>query len=59
MKIQILDLPGIIEGRLEVRVLEKVLSVIRASDLVVLMVDAKRTDWLSKVKKNWKNRELD
>lgn len=51
VKIQILDLPGIIEGAAGGKGFgKKVLSVIRASDLVVLMVDAKRTDWLSKVK---------
>ncbi len=50
VKIQILDLPGIIEGAAGNKGFgKKVLSVIRASDLVVLMTDVKRADWLNKV----------
>lgn len=51
VKIQILDLPGIIEGAAKNKGFgRKVLSVIRASNLVVLMTDYKRADWLIKVK---------
>lgn len=51
IKIQILDLPGIIEGAATGKGFgRKVLSVIRASDLVVLMTDVKRADWLEKIK---------
>lgn len=51
VKIQILDLPGIIEGAAGNKGFgRKVLSVIRASDLVVLMTDTKRVEWLEKVR---------
>lgn len=51
VKIQLLDLPGIIEGAAGNKGFgRKVLSVIRASDLVVLMTDVRRADWLEKVK---------
>ncbi len=51
VKIQILDLPGIIEGAAGGKGFgKKVLSVIRASNLVVLMADAARVDWLVKIK---------
>lgn len=51
VKIQILDLPGIIEGASKNKGFgKKVLSVIRASNLVVLMVDYKRAEWLEGVK---------
>jgi len=50
VKIQILDLPGIIEGAAKNKGFgKKVLSVIRASDLVVLMTDVKRIEWLKQV----------
>lgn len=51
IRIQILDLPGIIEGAAKGKGFgRKVLSVIRASNLVVLMTDMKRLNWLEKVK---------
>lgn len=51
VKIQILDLPGIVEGASGNKGFgKKVLSVIRAADLVVLMADVKRWEWLNKVK---------
>lgn len=50
VKIQILDLPGIIEGAAGNKGFgRKVISVIRASDLVVLMTDIQRVDWLNVV----------
>ena len=50
VKVQILDLPGIIEGAAKNKGFgKKVLSVIRASDLVVLMTDVKRIGWLKQV----------
>lgn len=50
VKIQILDLPGIIEGAASNKGFgKKVLSVIRASDMVVLMTDIKRIEWLKQV----------
>jgi len=50
VKIQILDLPGIIEGATKNKGFgKKVLSVIRASDLVVLMTDVKKINWLNQV----------
>ena len=50
VKIQILDLPGIIEGAAGNKGFgRKVISVIRASDLVVLMTDIQRIDWLNVV----------
>ena len=56
IRIQILDLPGIIEGASSGKGFgKKVLSVIRASNLVVLMTDIKRADWLSKVKQELEN----
>jgi ribosome-interacting GTPase 1 len=52
VRIQILDLPGIIEGAAGGKGFgRKVLSVVRASNLVVLMTDFKRANWLDKVKK--------
>ncbi|PJE67172.1 GTP-binding protein [Candidatus Shapirobacteria bacterium CG10_big_fil_rev_8_21_14_0_10_36_6] len=52
VRIQILDLPGIIEGAAGGKGFgRKVLSVVRASNLVVLMTDYQRANWLSKVKK--------
>ncbi len=52
VKIQILDLPGIIEKAATGKGFgRKVLSVVRASDMVVLMTDYKRIDWLSKIEK--------
>ena len=52
VRIQILDLPGIIEGAAGgMGFGRKVLSVVRASNLVVLMTDFKRSLWLHKVKK--------
>jgi len=50
VKIQILDLPGIIEGAAGNKGFgRKVISVIRASDLVVLMTDIQRVNWLNVV----------
>jgi len=50
VKIQVLDLPGIIEGAAGNKGFgRKVISVIRASDLVVLMTDIQRIDWLNVV----------
>lgn len=50
VKIQILDLPGIIEGASGNKGFgRKVISVIRASDLVVIMTDVKRIPWLDLV----------
>jgi uncharacterized protein len=52
VRMQILDLPGIIEGAASGKGFgRKVLSVVRASNLVVLMTDYKRAGWLEKVKK--------
>ena len=52
VNIQILDLPGIIENAATGKGFgRKVLSVVRASDLVILMTDYKRIDWLSKIEK--------
>jgi len=50
VRIQILDLPGIIEGAAGNKGFgRKVISVIRASDLVVLMTDIQRLSWLNVV----------
>jgi small GTP-binding protein len=50
VKIQILDLPGIVGGANKNKGFgKKVLSVIRASDLVVLMTDVGRVKWLKQV----------
>lgn len=50
VRIQILDLPGIVEGASKNKGFgKKVLSVIRASDLVVLMTDIQRIEWLKQV----------
>jgi len=50
VKIQLLDLPGIIEGAAGNKGFgRKVLSVIRASDMVVLMSDIKRIKWLDEI----------
>ena len=52
VKMQILDLPGIIEGAATGKGFgRKVLSVVRAANLVVLMTDYRRVNWLQKVKK--------
>ncbi len=56
VRMQLLDLPGIIEGAAGNKGFgRKVLSVIRASDLVVLMTDISRIEWLSKVEKELYN----
>lgn len=56
IRIQILDLPGIIEGAAKGKGFgKKVLSVIRASNLVVLMTDIQRVEWLPKVKQELEN----
>jgi hypothetical protein len=56
VKIQILDLPGIIEGASGNKGFgRKVISVIRASDLVVLMTDIQRIEWLDVVGKELYN----
>ena len=50
VKIQVLDIPGIVEGAAKDKGFgRKVLSVIRASDLVVLMSDVQRVDWIAKI----------
>ncbi|HEX8923528.1 MAG TPA: GTPase, partial [Patescibacteria group bacterium] len=50
VKIQILDLPGIIEGAAGNKGFgKKVISVIRAADMVVLMTDIQRSSWLKTV----------
>ncbi len=50
VRIQILDLPGVIEGAAENKGFgKKVLSVVRASDLVILMADIKRTFFFEKI----------
>ena len=50
VRIQMLDLPGIIEGASGNKGFgRKVISVIRASDMVVLMTDIQRYSWLAKV----------
>lgn len=50
VKIQILDLPGIIEGAASNKGFgKKVISVIRAADLVVLMTDVQRFKWIDVV----------
>lgn len=52
IKIQILDLPGIIEGAASGKGFgRKVLSVVRASDMVILMADVGRMTWIEKIKK--------
>jgi len=49
-KIQILDLPGLIEGAAEGRGDgRKIISAIRGSDLVILMTDVDRLDWFKKI----------
>lgn len=59
IRIQILDLPGIIEGAAHGKGFgKKVLSVIRASNLVVLMTDIQRVDWLLKVKQELENANI-
>lgn len=51
IKIQILDLPGIIEGAATGKGFgRKVLSVVRASDMVILMADVQRVAWIDKIK---------
>jgi hypothetical protein len=56
IRMQILDLPGIIEGAAHGKGFgRKVLSVIRASNLVVLMTDIQRVEWLPKVKRELEN----
>lgn len=50
VKIQLLDLPGIIEGAAGNKGFgRKVISVIRASDMVILMTDVARINWFSTV----------
>jgi ribosome-interacting GTPase 1 len=52
IRIQILDLPGIIEGAATGKGFgRKVLSVVRASDMVILMADIRRVSWIEKIKK--------
>jgi hypothetical protein len=55
-KIQILDVPGIIEGAAEGKGRGKqVLSVIRAADLILIMVDVTNIDKVSQIKKELYN----
>lgn len=50
-KIQIFDLPGLIEGASEGRGGgKKVLSAIRNSDLIILMTDVDRPEWIEKAR---------
>jgi len=50
-KIQIFDLPGLIEGAAEGKGDGKrILSTIRSSDLVILISDVERVNWLKKMK---------
>jgi len=50
ISVQILDLPGLLEGASKNKGFgKKVLSVIRASDLVILMTDGQRLEWISKM----------
>ena len=52
VNIQILDLPGIIENAATGKGFgRKVLSVVRASDLVILMTDYKRIEWITGIEK--------
>lgn len=52
VKIQILDLPGIVEGAAGNKGFgKKVISVIRAADMVVLMTDVQRLAWLEIMEK--------
>jgi small GTP-binding protein len=54
--IQMLDLPGIIEGAAEGKGFgRKVLSVIRAADMVVLMTDIQRLEWLKIIRQELEN----
>jgi small GTP-binding protein len=56
VRIQILDLPGIIEGAAGGKGFgKKVLSVVRAANLVVLMTDIQRLNWLKKVEQELEN----
>lgn len=56
VNIQVLDLPGIIEGAAGDKGFgRKVISVIRAADLVVLMTDVQRFNWLDKVSRELYN----
>ena len=56
VRIQILDLPGIIEGAAGGKGFgKKILSVVRASNMVVLMADVKRIKWLEKIKQELEN----
>ena len=50
ISVQILDLPGLLEGASKNKSFGKrVLSVIRASDLVILMTDGQRLEWIPKM----------
>jgi len=50
VKIQILDLPGIVEGAAGNKGFgKKIISVIRASDLAVIITDVRRISWLDTV----------
>lgn len=50
VKVQMLDLPGILEGASKNKGFgRKVMSVIRAADLVVLMTDVDRLSWLGRM----------
>ena len=52
VRLQILDLPGIVEGAAKNKGFgKKVLSVIRATDLIILITDTARLGWLSKIEK--------
>lgn len=56
VKIQMLDLPGIIEGAAGNKGFgKKVLSVVRAADMVILMTDVTRVSWLEKIKQELYN----
>jgi len=52
IRFQILDLPGIVRGASRnIGFGRRVISVIRASDLVILMTDVSRSKWLDKMEK--------
>jgi small GTP-binding protein len=52
VKIQLLDLPGIVEKASDNKGFgRKVISVIRAADMVVLMTDVQRVEWLERIEK--------
>lgn len=52
LRFQVLDLPGIVKGASRnIGFGKRVISVIRAADLVILMTDVSRPEWLDKMEK--------